>query len=100
MKTTKLYLSIALVALTITSFAKTSESSDLAMEQDLFLESWMASPFESAAIDNELVLENWMTSPFEMGIEIEGLQLECWMTTPFEVTEDRGVEVWMAASWD
>ena len=88
MKTTRTILSIALVALTTTLFARIDEPNadcnccpnevELIMEQDQGLENWMVEPFE-ASIDKELSLEEWMTLPFESSIEEEQLRVESWM---------------------
>jgi len=129
MKTTKTILSIALVALTTSLFARISEPEadcnccpnevELIMEQDLNLETWMSVPFEEslleaeislvnwmvtpfeASLDAELVLENWMVAPFETSLDGE-LILENWMTVPFKSSlenEQLQVESWMADSW-
>ncbi len=96
MKTTKLFLSIALVALTAISFGMNNETENIVFENELVMESWMASPFE--ATESELVMEDWMTSAFGLGTELEALTLESWMTTPFEATDDNCSGVLMAAS--
>jgi len=126
MKTTKLFFSIALAALTLTSFGRISDQSNTefenelvveiwmaspfeAMESDLYLEQWMTAPFES--MESELEMESWMTIPFEsMGNELvlenwmttpfrtDALAIECWMTTPFKVTEENCTEVLIAAA--
>ncbi len=105
MKTIKLYLSIALVALTTTLFGRIDEPEadsnccpvDIFMDQDLSVENWMIEPFESS-IENDLVMEQWMTEPFEAYFESE-LSLESWMIIPFESAENIEVEQWMAAAW-
>ena len=96
MKTTKLFLSIALVALAATSFGSTTEG---VCEEALELENWMSAPFEAGLLEGNLVMEDWMSVPFEEGVAEEGLSLESWMTTPFETPEDTEVEQWMCAAW-
>jgi hypothetical protein len=96
MKTTKLFLSIALVALTAISFGMYNETENIVFENELVMECWMASPFE--ATESEPVLEDWMSSPFGLGAELEALTLESWMTTPFEATDDNCSGVFMAAA--
>jgi len=129
MKTTRTILSIALVALTTTLFARIDEPNadcnccpnevELIMEQDQGLENWMVEPFDGgklevnmtlenwmmspfeASLDTDVVMENWMVEPFEASIDKE-LSLEEWMTLPFESSieeEQLRVESWMAASW-
>lgn len=91
MKTTKLILSIALVALTVTSFGRIGEPS-IVNENDMVVESWMLSPFE--AMENDLVLECWMSKAFD--IAERDLAIENWMTTPFdELDEPLTLEDWM-----
>ena len=159
MKTTKLILSIALVALATTSFAQRSsfkerlfnkqnnqieyvsaeysnnessrieswmhdlhswasnrasrdayiapvvtrtiviEQADVVYEEELGMENWMATPFESTFDEEEICVETWMVSPFENTIVDEELILESWMTTPFEVAEVIELEEWMTAAW-
>jgi hypothetical protein len=113
MKTTKLFLSIALVALTVISFGMNSEGDRLEFENELTMEDWMASPFEATeselvielwmtlpfvSTENDLVMESWMTSPFGLGTELEALTLESWMTTPFDVIDENCTGVLMAAA--
>ena len=106
MKTIKLYLSIALVALTTTLFGKIAEPEadcsccpvDIFMDQDLSVENWMSEPFESANFENDIALEDWMTEPFEAYFESE-LSLESWMIIPFESADNIEVEQWMTAAW-
>lgn len=54
------------------------ECADVVFEEELFLESWMAAPFENNLMDEALSLEAWMTTPFEAAEEIE---MEHWMAT-------------------
>jgi hypothetical protein len=115
MKTTKLFLSIALVALTVISFGKTNETDNVNFENEMIMESWMASPFEASEADlvlenwmtipfqnicleEELIVENWMSSSFGLGSELEALNLESWMSSPFELTDDNCSKVLMAAA--
>lgn len=115
MKTTKLFLSIALLALTVVAFGKTSETEYTAieteltmenwmsdpfnsMENDPLIETWMSSPFVSPEFEEEIFIESWMTSSFGLGTELETLALESWMTAPFEATNDNCPEALMAAS--
>lgn len=96
MKTTKLFLSIALVALTVISFGKTNVTDNVDFENELIMESWMASPFEASEAD--LVVENWMTLPFQS--DENDLVVENWMTTPFQniiLEEELIVENWMTS---
>ncbi len=87
MKTTKIFLSIALVALTTSLFGRINEPNadcnccpnDVIIEQEMNIEGWMIEPFE-ASIDNDLLLEEWMTSPFD-------------------TSEESLVEEWMAVAW-
>jgi len=105
MKTTKLFLSIALVALTSISYGKISEPiteydccpTEIIYEQEMDMENWMIEPFESS-FENDLAMEEWMSEPFEVYFESK-LSLESWMLTPFESTENVVVEQWMAAAW-
>lgn len=109
MKITKLFLSIALVALTVTTYGRINEFSSSEFEKDLIMESWMASPF--MAMERDLEMENWMITPFEsMDNELElenwmsssfttdALTIECWMSTPFEVEKEQYSTVIMVAS--
>ncbi len=62
MKTTKLFLSIALVALTVISFGMNNENNNVEFENELEIESWMTVSFQ--ADGDDLAIENWMTLPF------------------------------------
>jgi hypothetical protein len=98
MKTTKLILSITLVALTISTFGRV-ESNNL--DNEITIESWMASPFEADAVENNLTLENWMTSPFEAVSLENDVALENWMISPFETgVEQLNLECWMVTPFD
>jgi len=87
MKTTKLFLSIALVALTAISYGKISEPitecdccpTEIVYEQEMDMENWMSVPFENDVMESDLNLENWMSVPFEVSVEDEVLSLESWM---------------------
>ena len=115
MKTTKLFLSVALLTLTAITFGMNMEGDNLKFENELVMESWMTAPFNSSETDlmvenwmtipfqdivteDELIVENWMTSPFGSGAELEALTLESWMITPFEATDDNCSEALMAAA--
>ena len=115
MKTTKLFLSIALVALTAISFGMNGEGDRIefedelvmeswmsdpfeAMENDLVVENWMTRPFKTITMESELAMESWMTSPFGLGTELEALTLESWMTTPLVATDDNCSGVRLVAS--
>ncbi|MFH0757478.1 MAG: hypothetical protein V2B15_09340 [Bacteroidota bacterium] len=106
MRTTKIFLSIALVALTATSFGRIAENNnrrdyntaEMILEQELVMENWMTIPFENSSPDNDLCLENWMSVPFEANSIENDLCLENWMTIPFETTQENKAESWMASS--
>lgn len=68
-------------------------------EEELFLESWMAVPFESGLSEEELCMEAWMAFPFEISAVDEELVLESWMTVPFETGDEIRMERWMTAAW-
>jgi hypothetical protein len=53
------------------------------LEEELKLESWMVTPFESEFTEFELQMENWMITPFESEFTEFELQMENWMITPF-----------------
>ncbi|MEN8203152.1 MAG: hypothetical protein ABFS28_11195 [Bacteroidota bacterium] len=106
MKTTKTILSIALLALTSSLFARIAEPEaycnccpnevELIMELDLNTEGWMSEPFAGSALEPEITLENWMVAPFEASLEAD-LALENWMVAPFEsdTDEELTLENWM-----
>jgi len=105
MKTTKIILSIALVALTSNIFGRIVEPeagndccpTDLVIEQEMDLEKWMVAPFE-ASLETDLALENWMVAPFEASVE-EELTMENWMAVPFEISDQQlYLDCWTAAS--
>ena len=123
MKTTKTFLTIALVALTTTLFGRIGEPEadcnccppEVIMDQVLSVENWMIETFENS-FENELALEGWMSSPFEVGMDSDQtleywmslpfdtdaeaeLFVESWMTSPFKTAEEPLVEQWMAAAW-
>ncbi len=62
-------------------------------EEDLGIESWMASQF---AYETEVGMEYWMTRPFVVEEEVV---LESWMTEPFLPAEEINIESWMTGSW-
>ncbi len=125
MKTTKLLISIALVALTALSYGRIAENNnrrdnntaEMIVEQELVMENWMAVPFGNSDLESDLDLEHWMAVPFEIGDENKDLCLENWMSVPFvansiendlclenwmmipfETTRDNKAESWMASS--
>ncbi len=99
MKTTKLILSITLVALTISTFGRVE--SNVNLDNEITIECWMTSPFEAVALENDLALENWMTSPFEAVSLESDLALENWMTSPFEASVERlNLECWMVTPFE
>ena len=75
------------------------ESADVVFEEELFLESWMTTPFKSSVAEEELNVESWMTTPFNTNIAEDRLKVESWMTIPFETDEFIEIESWMSASW-
>ena len=91
MKTSKLFLSIALVALTAITSGRISEpitgeeccASDVVYEQAQDLENWMSVPFEYSMMESDLDLESWMSEPFEYSFMESDLVLENWMSEPF-----------------
>jgi len=111
MKTTKLFLIIAVVTLTVISYGSNYEPIvgrayslyDEVNEQALELEEWMAEPFESNFSENNVDLENWMSAPFESNYADGDVTLECWMSLPFKsnyAEEDLVLENWMATTWN
>jgi hypothetical protein len=107
MKTTKTILSIALIALTSSLFARIAEPEancnccpsdvEVVLEQDMSLETWMSVPFEESVLEAEIDLVNWMVTPFEASLDAN-LVLETWMATPFETSLDGELtlEKWMS----
>ena len=75
------------------------ERIEVIYEDELHLESWMATPFESSIAEEEINLESWMATPFESSIAEEEITIESWMTTPFEAAQDIEVEAWMTSAW-
>ncbi len=67
-------------------------------EEVLEIESWMTTPFENAVYEQGIVLEPWMTVPFENSLD-EEIILESWMTAPFWTDEEIELEEWMTAAW-
>ncbi len=53
------------------------------IEEEMVIESWMTTPFESSIAEQEMVIESWMTTPFESSIAEQEMVIESWMTTPF-----------------
>lgn len=89
MKTTKLFLIIAVVTLTAISYgshrepiaeAESSPCNEVS-EQALELENWMLVPFKSNYAEEDIVLENWMSAPFESNYAEEDVEMENWMAT-------------------
>ena len=70
------------------------------LENAIEVESWMTTPFETA-IEENISVESWMSKPFEYSIESD-VVVEDWMTTPFEYTLDESVSVenWMTAPFE
>jgi len=71
-------------------------------EEDLRIESWMTAPFESNYYEKELAVESWMTAPFESNYYEKELAVESWMTAPFESNyyeKELAVESWMTHPW-
>jgi hypothetical protein len=97
MKTTKLFLSIALVALTTAAFGHFNSSSDIVLESELSLESWMVTQFESTVLEEDLSMESWMVAPFESNVLEEDLAMEAWMYTPFNASNKMCNESGMVA---
>ncbi|MEN8226528.1 MAG: hypothetical protein ABFS38_00130 [Bacteroidota bacterium] len=54
------------------------EQVEVIYEEEVGLESWMSSPFESSFAEEDIILESWMTIPFN---EPEVMEIEEWMTT-------------------
>jgi len=71
-------------------------------EEDMQIESWMLSPFESNYYEKEIAVESWMTAPFESNYYEKELAVESWMTAPFESNyyeKEIAVESWMTHPW-
>ncbi len=123
MKTTKLFLSIALVVLTANSFSQLSFNDRLfskrnnevanytacynaessKVSRDAYEAPEVSSPCIIAQVEviyeDEIALESWMTAPFETGLEEEELSIESWMTAPFEAAEEIEIEEWMTTAF-
>lgn len=72
-------------------------------EEALLMENWMAAPFENSLAEQTLSLEGWMAAPFDKGLPEEILTLESWMSVPFEnnlVDEVMTLEEWMKAPFE
>ena len=65
----------------------TVERVDVVYEEELAVEKWMTTPFETGLGEEELYIESWMTQPFYDLVAEEELNVESWMTIPFEVDE-------------
>lgn len=64
------------------------------------MENWMNLPFLSTTyLEEELHLESWMVTPFESTNIDEDLTVESWMMVPFETDQETEVEDWMASVW-
>jgi len=110
MNITKTILSLTLLALTSSLFARTGEPEadctccpsdiEVVLEQDMSLETWMGVPFEESVLEAEIDLVNWMVTPFEASIDTD-LMLETWMVEPFEpgLDGELTLENWMADAW-
>ena len=77
-----------------------AEQLEVIYEEELGIESWMATPFKSSLGEEELRLESWMTAPFETNFTEEEPTIESWMIVPFEEDEDIEIEDWMATTWN
>ena len=107
MKTTKTILSLALIVLSSSLFARIAEPEancnccptdvEVVLEQDMSLETWMSVPFEESVLEAEINLVNWMVTPFEASLDAD-LVLETWMADPFESSLDGELplETWMS----
>ncbi|MCK5134344.1 MAG: hypothetical protein KAR19_01050 [Bacteroidales bacterium] len=109
MKTTKLILSITLVALVTTSFGQLASidghSRLNALKNRIFpnrntevvySKANYEAPVVSRSIfieqaeiifEDDVLMENWMTAPFESSVAEEEISIESWMTAPFEAGE-------------
>lgn len=64
------------------------------------MENLMNLPFLSNTyLEEELYIESWMLSPFENVSMDEELNVESWMTNPFAADQESEVEEWMASLW-
>jgi len=111
MKTTKLFISIILVALTTSTFgihhSPISNDKTIVGTSDVShkhkkhrMEDWMIIPFKAPAAENPVILEEWMCTPFEVVIPEKDVRLESWMILPFENTakeEKLDLEDWMVS---
>jgi hypothetical protein len=118
MKTTKIIISITLVALATATlgqqgFAKKRIFSGIDRQyKNLSYESAYMAPYASLNFHNagtdyirieEAGIEEWMTVPFESSRPENALMVEDWMTTPFEtevVEKELCLEDWMTAPFE
>ena len=126
MKTTKIILITALVALGTALFGQTSQVELITVNQtaksSIFenLVTGFLSLTERTAreeyhepvvyisytvnqadvvYEKEYSTESWMSSPFECSVYEADLCLETWMTTPFEAAETIEIEDWMTTAF-
>ena len=52
------------------------ENADVVYEEDLGMENWMTTPFDSNVAEEEISLESWMTAPFAVK---QVIKVEEWM---------------------
>ena len=67
-------------------------------DDEIVIEEWMTTPFETVVFEEAIVTESWMSAPFESGVDLETIIVEEWMKTPFEIEldlESIAVEDWM-----
>ena len=111
MRTTKLLLSIALVALAATLYGITSSfvaefaagTTEVVHEEALDMEYWMSSPFQVSLKGSDLVMEDWMSDPFRSSHKESDLVMEDWMSVPFRssLTENELLmENWMSTPFE
>lgn len=55
--------------------------------------------YADVVFEDEINLEVWMSTPFETSLVEENQSLETWMTAPFESAEFIEKEDWMATVW-
>ena len=74
----------------------------LPLDNDLEVETWMTSPFETGYFEEDIPIESWMTHPFETSYYEEEIPIEPWMTSPFKTSyyeEEIPIEPWMTHPW-
>ena len=127
MKTMKIFLSIAGVALTSICFGQllSQNNNDVLFytayynsansrfehrlneyptrnaSGDQFETPGMITPF-FVAMESDMVIESWMTAPFETNVYEEEPEIESWMIAPFECCyfeEEIQIEAWMTKAW-